>query len=71
MNVWYASPYERSCTAVSYIPEKIYQFGKQTKAEMCANLSAILLPVKDSGTKQIISTTLKKLNACLKKRVQN
>lgn len=41
----------------------IYQFGEQSKAETCASLSAILPQVKDSDTKQIISTTLKKLNA--------
>ena len=41
----------------------IYQFGEQSKAETCANLSAILPQIKDSDTKQIVSTTLKKLNA--------
>ena len=41
----------------------IYQFGEQTKAETCANLSAILPQIKDSYTKQIVSTTLDKLNA--------
>ncbi len=41
----------------------IYQFGEQSKAETCANLSAILPQVKDSDTKQIINSTLKKLNA--------
>lgn len=41
----------------------IYQFGKQGKAETCANLSAILPQIKDSDSKRIISTTLKKLNA--------
>lgn len=41
----------------------IYQFGEQGKAGTCANLSAILPQVKDSDTKQIISTTLKKLSA--------
>ena len=40
----------------------IYQFGEQGKAETCANLSAILPLIKDSDTKQIVSTTLKKLN---------
>ena len=41
----------------------IYQFGEQSKAETCASLSAILPQVKDSNTKQIVSTTLKKLNS--------
>lgn len=41
----------------------IYQFGEQTKAETCANLSAILPQIKDSYTKQIVSTTLDKLDA--------
>ena len=41
----------------------IYQFGEQTKAETCANLSAILPQIKDSNTKQIVNSTLKKLNA--------
>ena len=41
----------------------IYQFGEQSKAETCANLSAILPQIKDSDTKQIVSTTLKKLNS--------
>ena len=41
----------------------IYQFGEQSKAETCANLSAILPQVKDSNTKQIVNATLKKLNA--------
>ncbi len=29
----------------------IYQFGEQSKAETCANLSAILLQIRDSDTK--------------------
>lgn len=37
--------------------------GEQSKAEMCANLSAILPQVKDSDTKRIVRTTLKKINA--------
>ena len=41
----------------------IYQFGEQSKSETCASLSAILLQVKDSDTKQTVSDTLKKLNA--------
>ena len=41
----------------------IYQFGEQNKAETCAQLSAILPQIKDSDTKQTVSTTLKKLNA--------
>ena len=41
----------------------IYQFGEQSKTETCASLSAILPQIKDSDTKQIVSTTLKKLNA--------
>ena len=41
----------------------IYQFGEQSKAETCASLSAILPQIKDSDTKQIVSDTLKKLNA--------
>ncbi len=41
----------------------IYQFGEPGKAETCANLSAILPQVKESDTEQIISSTLKKLNA--------
>ncbi len=41
----------------------IYQFGKQGKAETCAHLSAILPQIKGSDTTQIVSTTLKKLNA--------
>lgn len=41
----------------------IYQFGEQSKTETCANLSAILPQVKDSDTKRIINSTLKKLNA--------
>ena len=41
----------------------IYQFGEQSKTETCANLSAILPQVKDSGTRQIVKSTLKKLNA--------
>ena len=41
----------------------IYQFGEQSKAETCASLSAILPQIKDSDTKQIVSGTLKKLNA--------
>ena len=45
----------------------IYQFGEQNKAETCASLSAILPQVKDSDTKQIVSDTLKKLNALSEK----
>lgn len=45
----------------------IYQFGEQTKAETCANLSAILPQIKDSETKQIVNSTLKKLNALSEK----
>ena len=41
----------------------IYQFGEQGKAETCAHLSAILPQIKDSHTKHIVSTTLKKLSA--------
>ncbi len=41
----------------------IYQFGEQGKAKTCADLSAILPQVKDNDTKQIINSTLKKLNA--------
>ena len=41
----------------------IYQFGEQSKEETCAHLSAILPQIKDSDTKQIVSDTLKKLNA--------
>ena len=41
----------------------IYQVGEQNKAETCAQLSAILPQIKDSDTKQTVSTTLKKLNA--------
>ena len=41
----------------------IYQFGEQGKAETCANLSEILPHIKDSDTKQIVSTTLEKLSA--------
>ena len=41
----------------------IYQFGEQSKAETCASLSAILPQIKDDNTKQIVSTTLKKLNS--------
>ena len=45
----------------------IYQFGEQSKAETCASLSAILPQIKDSNTKQIVSGTLKKLNALSEK----
>ena len=45
----------------------IYQFGEQGKAETCAHLFAILPQIKDSGIKQIVSTTLKKLNALSEK----
>ena len=45
----------------------IYQFGEQGKAETCAHLFAILPQIKDSDTKQIVSTTLKKLNALSEK----
>ena len=45
----------------------IYQFGEQGKAETCASLSAILPQIKDSNTKQIVSGTLKKLNALSEK----
>ncbi|MCI8465993.1 MAG: hypothetical protein HFI63_09095, partial [Lachnospiraceae bacterium] len=41
----------------------IYQFGEQSKAKTCASLSAILPQIKDDNTKQIVSTTLKKLNS--------
>ena len=41
----------------------IYQFGEQGKAEMCAELSAVLPHIKDSDTKQTVSTTLNKINA--------
>ncbi len=41
----------------------IYQFGEQGKEETCASLSAILPQIKDDNTKQIVSTTLKKLNS--------
>ncbi len=41
----------------------IYQFGEQNKAETCAHLSAILPQIKDSDTQQIVSGTLKELNA--------
>lgn len=39
-----------------------YQFGEQSKAETCASLSVILPQIKDSDTKQVVSSTLKKLN---------
>lgn len=39
----------------------IHQFGEQGKAETCASLSAILPQIKDSDTKQIVSTALEKL----------
>ena len=39
------------------------QFGEQSKAETCANLSAILPQIKDSDTKQIVSTAFEKLNS--------
>ena len=45
----------------------IYQFGERSKAETCASLSAILPQIKDSDTKQIVSDTLKKLNALSEK----
>ncbi len=45
----------------------IYQFGEQSKAETCASLSAVLPQIKDSDTKQIVSTTLKKLNVLSEK----
>ncbi len=41
----------------------IYQFGGKSKAETCASLSIILPQIKDSDTKQIVSTILKKLNS--------
>ena len=41
----------------------IYQFGEKSKSETCASLSAILPQIKDSDTKQIVSTTLKKLDS--------
>ena len=45
----------------------IYQFGERSKAETCASLSAILPQIKNSDTKQIVSNTLKKLNALSEK----
>lgn len=45
----------------------IYQFGEQSKAETCANLSAILSQIKDSSTKQVVDSTLKKLNVLSEK----
>ena len=45
----------------------VYQFGEQSKTETCASLSAILPQIKDSDTKQIVSDTLKKLNALSEK----
>ncbi len=42
-------------------------FGERSKAETCASLSAILPQIKDSDTKQIVSDTLKKLNALSEK----
>ena len=45
----------------------IYQFGEQSKAETCASLSAVLPQIKNSDTKQIVSTTLKKLNVLSEK----
>ena len=47
----------------------IYQFGEQGKAETCAHLFAILPQIKDSGTKQIVSTTLKKIKCPVRKNV--
>ena len=41
----------------------IYQFGEQSKAETCAQLSAILPQIKENDTRQIVCSTLKKLNA--------
>lgn len=41
----------------------VYQFGEQGKAETCAILSEILPHIKESETKQVVSSTLKKLNA--------
>ena len=41
----------------------IYQFGEKSKAETCASLSAILPQIKDSDTRHIVNSTLKKLNA--------
>lgn len=45
----------------------VYQFVKRGKAETCANLSAVFPQVKDSGTKQIINSASKKLNALSEK----
>ena len=36
--------------------------GNRAKAETCAHLSAILTQIKDNDTKQIVCSTLKKLN---------
>ena len=47
----------------------IYQFGEQSKAETCASLSAILPQIKDDNTKQIVSTTLKKIKCPVRKNV--
>ncbi|WP_330585241.1 transposon-transfer assisting family protein [Parablautia muri] len=41
----------------------IYQLGEQGKVETCASPSAILPQIKDDNTKQIVRTTLKKLNS--------
>ena len=51
-------------TETNHINQSISQEGK---AETCASLSAILPQVKDSDTKQIVSDTLKKLNALSEK----
>ena len=65
---------ERLCEGVNFqIPfntdeiNLIYQFGEQSKAKTCASLSAILPQIKDNNTKQIVSTTLNKLNALSEK----
>lgn len=41
----------------------IYQCGEQGKAGTCANLTASLSHIKDSDSKQIVNTTVDKLNA--------
>ncbi len=45
----------------------IYQFGEQDKVQTRVSLYAILLQIRDSGTKQIVSDALKKLNALSEK----
>lgn len=55
--------YRQQCSSHGIQTKTVNALVLETIKETCACLSAILPQIKDNNTKQIVSTTLKKLNA--------